>query len=364
MMTNIRYKIMNILITGGAGFIGTHLVRQLLAGGHEVIVLDSFHPQIHGEVPRDGVTSMGATVIRGSVADMPVLKSAALTAECIIHLAAETGTGQSMVEIERYGSANIVGTTNLAHLIANKALPKLRHVIVASSRAIYGEGKYRCREHHDVYPAARREERLRAGQFEPLCPFCGNAVSAVANDETTRKTPASFYGLTKQFQEECLLLISKVNGVSCHALRFQNVYGPGQSLRNPYTGVLTVFAKQAATGGEINVFEDGNETRDFVYVGDVVAAIELSIVNASGCEAYNVGSGIPTPMIEMANLINARFGAKARVRVSGDFRVGDIRHNYADIGRIKTALGFCPNVELERGVGAFCSWASDELKTM
>jgi len=355
---------MKVLITGGAGFIGSYLTQELKAYQNEIAILDNFHPQIHGEVPvLDAPWLRDVDLHRGSVEDIDVLRKAAADCDAIVHLAAETGTGQSMEEVRRYSSVNLTGTTNLAHLIATKALPNLKKVVVASSRAIYGEGKYICKTHGVVYPEPRTKARMNEGLFEPICPICGIEVSAVANDETTHKAPASFYGLSKQFQEECLLLMSKAVGVSCIALRFQNVYGPRQSLKNPYTGVLTVFAKCAYRGSSINVFEDGRETRDFVYVEDVVQSIRLALERSHSLwESFNVGTGMPTAMLQIAETINAEFGSKSDIHISGDFRLGDIRHNFADISKIETKLGYQARVSIEDGVRNFCEWAKSELR--
>ena len=354
---------MKILITGGAGFIGSYLTEKLISQGYSVVILDSFHAQIHGENPDLNPPWLrGATVLKGSVEDFEAVTNASKEVDCIIHLAAETGTGQSMHEVRRYGDVNLTGTVNLCHLIGNKKLPKLKSVVVASSRAIYGEGKYHCQEHGNVYPNPRTEERLKRGLFEPLCPFCKQEVNAIANDENTKKQAASFYGLSKQFQEESLLLMCSAHQIDCTALRFQNVYGPRQSLNNPYTGVLTVFARRAHLGEEINIFEDGKETRDFVYVEDVVQSILLSIRKSKkGSHVYNIGSGVPTEMIKMAGLINDGFGGRSLLKVSGDYRVGDIRHNYADIVLAQEDLGYNPTISVETGVKNFCIWAKQEL---
>ncbi|HEY8899191.1 MAG TPA: NAD-dependent epimerase/dehydratase family protein [Chthoniobacterales bacterium] len=355
---------MKVLVTGGAGFIGSYLCEELIAAGHDVTVFDSFHAQIHGSQPCfDRPWLKPCEVIRESVENRDALYSAAISAEVVVHLAAETGTGQSMQEVSRYSSVNLVGTTNLAHLIANKSLPNLKRVVIASSRAIYGEGKYNCANDGVVYPKPRSAERMLKGQFDPVCPMCGGEVELAPTDETSLKQPSSFYGLSKQFQEDCLTLICDAAGISCAALRFQNVYGPRQSLNNPYTGVLTVFARNAFHGRRINVFEDGKESRDFVYVTDVVAAIVGAIsFSYQSSLVLNVGTGVGVPLKQLAEMINLYYGGKSDVYVSGDFRVGDIRHNVADIAAIGRAFGYSPKIAVDEGVGRFCDWARAELE--
>jgi dTDP-L-rhamnose 4-epimerase len=355
---------MKILVTGGAGFIGSYLSEKLKQRGDTVKILDNFHPQIHGLTPNLSVKWLqDCELFRGSVEDLDLLQKAAKDADRVVHLAAETGTGQSMHEVRRYGDVNLTGTVNLCHLIANGKLPNLKSVVVASSRAIYGEGKYHCETHGTVYPQPRERDRLQKGLFEPICPSCHKEVRPQANDEETLKQPASFYGLSKQFQEESLLLMCKAHGLDCTALRFQNVYGPRQSLNNPYTGVLTVFARKAFEEQEINVYEDGQESRDFVYVEDVADSIILSLnKNKKGGHVYNIGSGKATSMLKMASLIKNEFKSKSNIRISGDYRIGDIRHNYSDNSSSIIELGFAPKWSVEQGVKLFCRWAKSELE--
>ena len=233
---------MKILISGGAGFIGTHLARRLLADGADVTIFDSFSPQIHGGadvLPEE--IAPHVRLIRGDVRDQSAFFAALDGQETVVHLAAETGTGQSMYEVSRYTDVNLGGTALLMDYLVNSPKSKITKLVTASSRAIYGEGKYECPAHGSVYPEARREADMKAGRFEPVCPVCAAPCVSVPTDENSRLSPSSFYGLTKQVQEQMTLLFGRTRGVSAFALRYQNVYGPGQSLRNPYTGILAIF---------------------------------------------------------------------------------------------------------------------------
>lgn len=354
---------MKILITGGAGFIGQRLARKLLQVGHHVRILDNFSPQIHAvaELPTD--LQGRVELIRGDVRDRSALELALRDVEGIVHLAAETGTGQSMYEIERYYSVNVQGTALMLDILQNQKLaPNLSRMVVASSRAVYGEGAYFCVEHDVVYPEQRNFKDMSEGRFEPVCPVCGAAVEMRFTEEVAPFKPMSVYGLTKQVQEQAILMYAKTMGIHGVALRYQNVYGPGQSLKNPYTGILAVFSNLARQGQAIEVYEDGLESRDFVYIDDVVAATQLALdhegepLNA----VFNVGTGIKTTVIEIANVINDYFGGKSSVGVTGKFRVGDIRHNVAAMERIQQVLGFQPKVMFAEGIRNFLDWASGE----
>lgn len=356
---------MNVLITGGAGFIGTHLTRRLLRDGYAVTVFDSFLPQIHGDtrsLPADIRNDVELVV--GDVCDSDTLHGALRGKDVVVHLAAETGTGQSMYEVVRYQSVNIGGTANLMDYLVNSRESAVRKVVVASSRAIYGEGKYRCAEHGVVYPENRRAEEMKAGIFDPLCPLCSAPCVMLPTDELSLVHPASFYGLSKQVQEQMVLMYARTLGISGYALRYQNVYGPGQSLNNPYTGILAIFSTRARQGLPINIFEDGRESRDFVYIADVIEATARCIDDRSrGVGAFNVGSGVATTVLELAENIVPFFNSPSELKISGDFRIGDIRHNVADIAKITAELGFRPEWAFEKGLAEFLSWAQGEKTT-
>lgn len=350
---------MKVLITGGAGFIGSRLAKKLASTGAEVTVLDNLSTQIHGA---DATFSEGlseiARCIHGDVRERAVLAAALERQEVVVHLAAETGTGQSMYEVDRYSQVNLGGTALLIDLIVNRRSTALRKLVVASSRAVYGEGKYACAEHGVVFPEARTALAMAVGQFEPVCPRCARAVDALLTSEDTPFAPSSFYGLSKQVQEQMVLMFGATLGLDAFALRYQNVYGPGQSLSNPYTGLLAVFSNLVRRGKALSIFEDGLESRDFVYVDDVVDATAACIEpTVHGVHALNVGSGVRTSVIDVAHAVRSHFKADVPVQVTGSFRVGDIRHNAADISRISALTGFVPQWAFAPGLEQFLAWA-------
>ncbi len=353
----------SILITGGAGFIGQHLSRKLLAAGHSVRILDSFHPQIHGadgDIPAD--IKSRVDLIRADIRDRNALISALSGIDTVVHFAAETGTGQSMYEIERYFSVNVQGTAILLDVLGNEPSAKsVTNIVLASSRAIYGEGAYQCATHGKVYPEARSNTDMAAGQLEPTCPKCALAVEMLSTEEDAPFKPMSMYGLTKQVQEQAVLLFARVKGINAFALRYQNVYGAGQSLKNPYTGILAVFSNLARQGQKIDVYEDGLESRDFVYVSDVVEATARAIeYDEKFVGALNVGGGEAVSVAEVASQVNQYFGGHSEIKFSGAFRVGDIRHNLAALDSVNTVLGFKPKVTFNDGLKLFLDWAQTQ----
>jgi dTDP-L-rhamnose 4-epimerase len=348
---------MKILITGGAGFIGTYLARHLLEQGYEVTILDSFAEQIHGQTPSlppDLASSV--RLIKGDVANMTTVREALQGANAVAHLAAETGTGQSMYEVALYGRTNLMGSAILYELLT-KEHHLVERIAVASSRSIYGEGAYRCTTHGIVYPKPRTSAEKKLGQFDPLCPLCQEACIPTLTPESCPLQPTSFYGFTKQAQEQMALLFGNVLGIPTVALRYQNVFGAGQSLQNPYTGILAIFSNLARVGKEIQIFEDGEESRDFVYVSDVVqATAKALLLPLSGTHTVNV---VRTSVNEVARLINAYYGGKSRVTVNGRFRDGDIRHGAADLTFAKALLDYEPHWTFADGLSQFLAWANE-----
>lgn len=353
-----------ILITGGAGFIGSRLALHLLVAGHRVRVLDTLASQIHGSDP--GLSPLFRSIdgkvefFRGSVTCRADLMSVLPGVDTVVHLAAETGTGQSMYAIRHYVDVNVGGTAMLLDLIANEPFP-VRKLVVASSRAVYGEGKYRCAAHGVVYPRSRDEAAMKGGDFSAHCPDCGNPVEALATDENSPVRPASVYGITKLAQEQMVLTMGQAMGISALAFRYQNVYGPGQSLSNPYTGILSIFSTRIRNGSSINVFEDGKESRDFVFIDDVVAVTERGIeCKEPLVEVFNVGSGEPTDVLTVASALQRLLGTVVPINVSGQFRPGDIRHNFADLAKVRKFLRFEPTVRVQEGLRQFVDWVKHE----
>nr|WP_255433936.1 SDR family NAD(P)-dependent oxidoreductase [Pectobacterium sp. CFBP8739] len=353
------------MITGGAGFIGSALAIALAKRGDEVVVLDSLSPQIHGETPESSALVQrlpkAVRFVKGDVRDRNDWAKVLPGCDAIIHLAAETGTGQSMYEIDRYVDVNVRGTSLMLDILAKKELgsESVRRVVVASSRAIYGEGKYQGRNGF-VYPEARNLSDLENGIFECRDPETGDIAKLVPTDETSLIHPTSIYGITKQVQEQLVLTSGTALGVGSVALRYQNVYGPGQSLKNPYTGILSIFSTLLLQGKDVNIFEDGKESRDFVYIDDVVAATIAAVDSDVTGVAYNVGTGESIDVLTVANTLKANYGKGGSIRISGNFRVGDIRHNMADLSKVKREIGFVSQVSFDKGIKAFCDWVKTQ----
>lgn len=349
----------NVLITGGAGFIGSNLALKLVEKGYKVTVLDNLSEQIHG-TNSDLLQSIEGkvTFIKGDVRNRADWQKALLHQHIVVHLAAETGTGQSMYEVQKYVDVNINGTAIFLDYLVNEK-HSVEKVIIASSRAIYGEGKYKCVEHGLIYPDERLEKDLSKGDFEPKCPVCNTDLLLLATDENSKIHPSSVYGITKQNQEQMVLNVCKSIGIPAVAYRYQNVFGPGQSLKNPYTGIISIFSTQIKNGNNINIFEDGLESRDFVYIDDVVKATILGIEkDEANFEVFNVGSGEQTTVLQVAETLREYYNANVDIKVTGNFRLGDIRHNYADLTKIKNKLGFSPDYNFQKGVKIFVDWVN------
>ena len=353
-----------ILITGGSGFIGSNLSLKLLDKGYDVTVIDNLSPQIHGDNPIETSTLYKSILNKvnfhlGCVTDPVLMEKLIINSDCIIHLAAETGTGQSMYEIRKYNEVNNSGTSIMLDILANKKNP-VKKVIVASSRAIYGEGKYQDKSGNIVFPNFRKLPELKKGLFD-LTDDLDNKLILLPTSEDSKIDPISFYGITKLFQEQSILSVCNSLGIDSIAFRYQNVYGPGQSLNNPYTGILAVFSNLILKNKNINIFEDGLESRDFVYIDDVVDATILGLENSEiKNEIFNVGTGIPTSVKQIADLLIKLYGVPTDVKISGDFRLGDIRHNYADLSKISKLLNFNPKINIEDGLSNFVNWVKNQ----
>ena len=356
---------MKVLITGGAGFIGSNIALKLLKNGYRVTVLDTLSEQIHGSNP-ESTSPLYQKIkdkvdfIKGNVNNREDLERALVDVDYVIHLAAETGTGQSMYEIKKYVNTNIGGTALLLDILTNTE-HHVKRVVVAESRAVYGEGKYHCPICGDVYPYERTDENLAKGDFECKCPKCGGEVDLIATTEDSAIHPSSVYGISKQVQGQLVHLVCKSIGVESVSFRYQNVYGPGQSLTNPYTGILSIFSTRIKNGNGINIFEDGKETRDFVYIDDVVDAtiLGMEVPEANG-HVFNVGTGIATDVLTVAKTLCDKYGINVPITVSGNYRLGDIRHNFADITAARQILGFEPKWSFSDGIEQFTNWVNQQ----
>jgi dTDP-L-rhamnose 4-epimerase len=357
---------MKILITGGAGFIGSNLALALIKKGHSIVVLDNLSTQIHGAnaaetSPLYNSIKNSVTFIKGDVTNREDWQKAVVGVDAIVHYAAETGTGQSMYEIERYTNVNVGGTGIMLDLLANDKSLQVKKVVIASSRSIYGEGKYFSKELGIVYPNHRDDEAMKAGDFEVHYPNGKMPLQLMPTDEESKIHPSSVYGITKQNQEQMVLCVCKAIGIKAIAFRYQNVYGPGQSLTNPYTGILSIFSSLILNNKPINIFEDGKESRDFVFIDDVVAATILGIENDTiDNDVFNVGAGVATDVITVAKTLLAKYNKDVLLTITGNYRLGDIRHNYADLTKIKRALGFVPTVSFEEGITKFAQWVTTQ----
>ncbi len=349
----------NILITGGAGFIGSNLALKLNSLGYSVTVLDNLSPKIHGINAENSVLYQSilgkVNFIKGDITCRANLEKAIVGQDAIIHLAAETGTGQSMYSIEQYNQINVSGTALLLDILVNQK-NSVKKLILASSRAVYGEGKYINSQSKSVYPKSRSTAAMQSGTFE-LTDENKEILKPLATDENSKLHPTSFYGLTKLQQEQMVKLVCESIGLNYVILRYQNVFGVGQSLVNPYTGILSIFSTQILGGNALNIFEDGLMTRDFINIEDTVEATIKSLeLETANNETINIGTGIANQVLSVAKLLVETYGNDVPMEISGDFRIGDIRHNFADLTKAKRLLDFQPKVTFEQGMKALTNW--------
>lgn len=351
-----------ILITGGLGFIGLNLAEQLIGTGVRVRLFDNLSAQIHGALPvidHPVLGSASVEVMRGSVSSRADLTRAIDGVDAIVHLAAETGTAQSMYEIAHYSDVNIQATALLLDVLQHQK-HDVRKIALASSRSVYGEGAFVCRAcSPDTvrYPDPRTREQLAAHQWEPLCPVCGTGMSPVATPEHARIYPASIYAATKFAQEELIRIGAQAQGIASVVLRLQNVYGEGQSLNNPYTGILSIFSTRIRQNKTLPIFEDGLESRDFVHVSDVARAFVAALNTDTGAfGVFNVGAGEPVTVMDVATKLSSRLGGTIAPHTTAEYRVGDIRHCYADISRTEQALAYRPQIGIDDGLDRFVAW--------
>ncbi|HWY89919.1 MAG TPA: NAD-dependent epimerase/dehydratase family protein [Solirubrobacteraceae bacterium] len=349
---------MKTLVTGGAGFIGSHVVQELVRRGDQVVVLDSLEEQVHDGNPPTLPASV--ELIVGDVGDRAAADRALAGVDRVVHLAAAVGVGQSMYEIARYTERNTMQTAIfLERLVAQRPLPA--RLVVASSMSIYGEGEYECPEHGRMAPPPRPEEQLLARQWELVCPQCDRQLSPVGTRETKSLIPTSIYAITKRDHEELCLVTGAAYGIPSVALRFFNVYGPGQALSNPYTGVAAIFASRLLNGRPPIIFEDGEQSRDFIHVSDIVRAIMLALESEKAAgHAINLGTGRPSTVAQIAQALSAGLEVDIEPIRNGQYRAGDIRHCVADAQRARELLGFEAATTLEDGMRALLEWLSDQ----
>ncbi|MBI5526058.1 MAG: NAD-dependent epimerase/dehydratase family protein [Deltaproteobacteria bacterium] len=345
----------NILVTGGCGFIGKALSLGLVAGGHRVRVLDNLSVQVHGPNPDLAwLEAHAIDLIKGSVCDPTACDTAVAGMDCVVHLAAETGTGQSMYELRRCVDVNATGTATVLEACCKACVKKF---VLSSSRAIFGEGLWNCAVCGPVHPGIRVLRRTTGVGWNPTCPRCGSpAESMLPTPEDTDPQPVSVYGMTKLAQEQLVTLVRNNTGMDVAILRFFNVFGPGQSLRNAYTGVLGVFVNRARAGRHIDVYEDGNILRDFVHIDDVVDATKKAI-GLEGPVTCNIGSGKSVSIGDAAREIIALCRSDSEITLTGKTRAGDVRGLVADIAAARKALGWEPRVDFRAGLETFVRWA-------
>jgi len=344
-----------VLVTGGAGFVGSHLADALLRQGHHVRVFDNLTPQVHPDgwpdyLPKD------LELTQGDMRDLDAVKRAVANIDVIFHFAAAVGVGQSMYEIAQYMGSNTQGTANLLQALLDTKL-KLEKLVLASSMSIYGEGKYVCGQCGEVAPPARSATQLKAKQWETQCPVCASVLEPVATDESKPLQCTSIYALSKKDQEEMSLLFGRTYEVPVVALRYFNIYGTRQALSNPYTGVAAIFASRLLNLRAPVVFEDARQMRDFVSVHDVVQANLLAMQRSEGDGmAVNIASGHPITIGDVAQELTRCLGAPIPAEITGKYRAGDIRHCFADISTARRVLGYKPRYQFADGIVELVEW--------
>jgi len=346
-----------VLVTGGAGFIGSHLVDALLARGQRVRVLDNLDPLAHGQ-GTPAHLDRAAELQVGDLRDPQAVGRALDSVECVFHLGGVVGNGESMINVRRAVDANSSGTATLMEAVLERR-ERVRRLVVASSMVVYGEGSYACSEHGRRSPALRPTGQLRRREWEPRCDRCGRELAPVATREDAPLRPTSVYGITKRDQEELVLVLGRAYGLESVALRYLNVYGPRQALANPYTGVAAIFAARLLNARRPLVFEDGRQIRDLVHVSDVVRATRAAM-EARGApgQAINVATGRQVRIGELAAELARALGSELEPELTGDFRAGDIRHCFADVTRARELLGFTARRTLADGLPELAEWVA------
>jgi len=350
-----------VLITGGAGFIGSHLTDYLLEKGYMVRILDNLHQQIHANSQPPKYLNPKAELIVGDVTKRSDWQRSLVNIDAVVHLAAAVGVGQSMYQIERYVRDNCLGTALFLDILANEK-HSVKKMLVASSMTAYGEGMYTCPKCKLVQqPQLRDIKNLEQKIWEPLCRSCDTQLKPIPTPEETRLTSPSVYSITKKTQEELFISIGKAYQIPSVALRFFNAFGTRQSLSNPYCGVAAIFLSRVKNKQPPLLNEDGLQTRDFVHVRDIASAITLCLENSEAdYEVFNIGSGIPTPIAEVARICLTLYNSKLTPEITGKFRSFDIRHCFADISKLKK-LGWQPTISFAQGIQEVYDWSKTEV---
>ena len=353
----MRYK--KILVTGGAGFLGSFLVDKLIEKGYSVRIFDNLEEQVHQGV-KPKYLNKKAMFIKGDVRNYDSFKKALKGIEVVYHLAAAVGVAQSNYEIKKYTDVNIGGTANLVNFLINEK-HKVKKVIFPASMTGYGEGNYKCSKCGTVRPTVRSEKQLRKKDFSMHCPNCGRIVIPMPTEEEAQEYPSSVYALTKKAQKDLLLLMGNLYKIPTVAIRFFNIYGPRQSLSNPYTGVTAIFISRIKNNKPAIVYEDGSQTRDFLSVHDAVDVLIKAMEKKSlDYKLINVGSGKPTPIKEVGTIIAKLLGKPKLLKISYKFRKNDVMHCYADISKAKKLLNFKPKITLKQGLEELVKWSLNE----
>lgn len=352
---------MKILVTGGCGFIGLHTVKKLIARGHQVSIMDNFDKQAHPAFSME--ISLQELLTVADVRNRDMVSRLIEENDAILHLASAVGVGQSMYDIDYYVDNNTRGTAILLEeLVRSKKKPG--KFVVASSMSMYGEGYYGCKNcHTGIAPQLRTAEQMKSKHWEQICPKCGRDLASQGTPEIKSLEPTSIYAMTKRHQEEMSLLIGKTYGFPTVAVRYFNVYGPGQSLSNPYTGVAAIFMSRIMSGNSPYIFEDGLQSRDFIYVDDVAEANCMALESKTDRNlVLNIGTGRPTTILDVAKALIKECKSSVRPVISNEYRKGDIRHCYADMSNTEKTLGFRAKTSFSQGIAALVDWARSEKK--
>ncbi len=348
---------MRVLITGGAGFIGSHLVDFLLAKNYEIVVYDVLEPQVHGMNDRPpNYLAKNITFLKNDIRNKDILSESLKDIDAIIHLASMVGVGQSMYQIDKYVDVNILGTARLLDILVNKP-NTIKKFVLASSMSTYGEGSYICENCEQVNPELRSVTQLERGEWELFCPICGKKAKPIPTNESKPQVCTSIYALNKKEQEKMCMLIGETYGINTTALRLFNVYGSRQALSNPYTGVCAIFSSRLLNGNRPIIYEDGNQMRDFVHVRDVCKAFYLSLTKRRAKnQIFNVGTGEAVSIKQIAETLARYINPEIKPIVSNKFRPGDIRHCFADISKISSELGYKADITFKEGIHELIEW--------